>query len=281
MTTHKAEINGLNLVYEREGDGPPIVFFPGGGGNATQWERVIPYVLSGHSCFVLESRGHGRSDRTSDADYRFTTFIKDATQFVREVVAEPAVLVGQSAGGFIAMGVAAELPDLARGVYSEDSAPLIYTGLGVPNGLMSLFRVVSDTLERSDAGHWSMYRFAQGLAEAMPGWAKRAPAGLIDFARMVYGTDPQVGKAVLDSLAWASLDETIAIELALRCPVHVAQADATLGGVVTESHLEGLRHNGVNLSTTAFPGAGHTITATHLAEYVADLRAFIQRLETA
>ena len=28
MTTHSATINGLKLVYEKEGSGPPLVFLP-------------------------------------------------------------------------------------------------------------------------------------------------------------------------------------------------------------------------------------------------------------
>ena len=169
------------------------------------------------------------------------------------------------------MGVAARLPEYVRGVYSEDAAPMIYSGEGVPAALLRLFGLLSNALERSHHENWSLPQFAAGLASAAAPWAASDPAGLVDFAQIAFGTDPAVLRASMKGNSWASAAEVSTIELGIRCPLHIAQADGTVGGIVTDAHLQHLRDVEVNLTSTYFPGAGHMITATQLKLFLADL----------
>ncbi|HMO53159.1 MAG TPA: alpha/beta hydrolase, partial [Tepidiformaceae bacterium] len=103
MTVEAITIGGIPLVYEKEGSGPPLVFFHGGNSSAVQWEAVVPQFMGEYTCYVLEQRGHGRSGREPNADYRFAAMIEEATAFVDQVTG-PAILVGQSMGGVVALG---------------------------------------------------------------------------------------------------------------------------------------------------------------------------------
>ena len=125
MSTHTVTINGIDLVYEKDGTGPPLVFLHGGNASAVWWEHVIPYVMDKFTCFRLEQRGHGRSGRAPDGDYRYSSMVDETIGFMDQVTGQ-AILVGQSQGGVVAMGVAAKRPDLARGVFLEDSVPAMY-----------------------------------------------------------------------------------------------------------------------------------------------------------
>lgn len=279
MSTLSASIHSLTLVYEKEGSGSPIVFFPGAFCSAIQWERTTPFLLSDYTCYALEPRGHGRSDHAADGDYRWTTFLADAATFIADVVGQPAILVGHSFGGAVAMGLAAHHPELVRAVYVEDVVPANIAGdLDAP-ALLATLSAVADLLEDSKTNGWSSARFAAAMALAFPAWAKMDPNRLAGQARMWFGTDPVFGRAAVNNANGCDLAEAAAIEKRIRCPLHIAQADKALGGIVTDAHLQNVRESSVNFTTTYFPGADHGITVTQLKPFLADLRAFLARVE--
>ena len=57
--------------------------------------------------------------------------------------------------------------------------------------------------------------------------------------------------------------------------------DRALGSVILPGELDELRAAGVNLTTTPFPGTGHNSFPAFQREYLADLRAFLARVEAA
>ena len=63
-----ASVNGINVYYESHGDGFPLVFAYGIGGNTTEWEPQIPAFSERYRFIVWDPRGHGRSDSPPDAD---------------------------------------------------------------------------------------------------------------------------------------------------------------------------------------------------------------------
>jgi pimeloyl-ACP methyl ester carboxylesterase len=103
VSVHTFTINGIDLVYEKEGSGPPLLFLHGGNTSAVYWEHIVPHFMGHYTCFVLEQRGHGRSGRSATVDYAMATLVEDCLEFVGSVVG-PAVLVGHSMGGAVAMG---------------------------------------------------------------------------------------------------------------------------------------------------------------------------------
>ena len=71
--------------------------------------------------FACDLRGHGRSGHVADR-YLMADYIADTVAFVRGVLTEPAVLIGSSLGGLIALGVGAAVPELVRAVVLLDPA---------------------------------------------------------------------------------------------------------------------------------------------------------------
>jgi pimeloyl-ACP methyl ester carboxylesterase len=74
--------------------------------------------------FVLDVRGHGRSQHTP-GDYTFSRCGKDLVAFLETVVKAPAFVGGNSSGGIIALWAAANAPRLVRGLLMED--PPLFT----------------------------------------------------------------------------------------------------------------------------------------------------------
>jgi pimeloyl-ACP methyl ester carboxylesterase len=281
MPTDFAVVDGLKLVYEREGSGPPIVFIHGFNGSVVQWETLIPFLMTDHTCIAVEMRGHGRSDRSGERAYRTKDFIGEMTGFVEQVADRPAVLIGQSLGGIVSFGVSAARPDLVHAVYSEDAVPANAGDQPDPSvsAIMDVLRVVKGLVVAKQEQGQSVYQFASALGLALPEWAATDPAGLVRFARWVGGTDPAAYDMIGDPDDPLPLKEVRAIEAGIRCPVHVAYGDTGMGGIVTAEHIAGLQSAGMDVTATHYAGAGHVITSTHAREMLADIRTFLRRVE--
>lgn len=97
--------DGVTIAGTVTGQGPPLVFSPGGIGDAElDWQAMLPYLTDRFTCFTPSLRGRGLSgDHTSLGVHQL---IDDLVAYV-DSIAEPAGLVGWSAGGMV-LGVAAK-----------------------------------------------------------------------------------------------------------------------------------------------------------------------------
>jgi pimeloyl-ACP methyl ester carboxylesterase len=104
-----------------------VVFAHGGGQSRRSWVRAARRVAAaGYAALVYDQRGHGDSDWSEDGHYTLDIFRDDLLR-VLEQWGRPAVVVGASLGGLVAMMAAAEAPPLLRGVVAIDTAPQLDT----------------------------------------------------------------------------------------------------------------------------------------------------------
>lgn len=113
MLTEKSfDAGEVVLNYaERETAGPPMVLLHGLTGWWQGYEPIIPR-LAGWHIYACDLRGHGKSGRVAGR-YRVPDYAGDIVAFLRDIVVEPAVLVGHSLGGLTALATAAQAPVLA------------------------------------------------------------------------------------------------------------------------------------------------------------------------
>jgi pimeloyl-ACP methyl ester carboxylesterase len=109
----QAEINDVNVWFDRQGDGPPVVLLHGGLTDSRDFAGNLDKLGANHSLFMPERRGHGH---TPDSDRALTIeeMAADMESFVETVVGQAADLVGYSAGAAVAVHVAVNRPDLVR-----------------------------------------------------------------------------------------------------------------------------------------------------------------------
>lgn len=104
-----------------------VIFAHGGGQSRRSWTRAARCVsAAGFASLVYDQRGHGDSDWSEDGHYTLDVFRDDLLR-VLEQWGRPAVVVGASLGGLVAMMAAAEAPPLLRGVVAIDTAPQLDT----------------------------------------------------------------------------------------------------------------------------------------------------------
>lgn len=98
--THQITTNdGATIVGAVHGQGPPLVFTPGGIGDAElDWQGVIPHLADRFTCYLPSLPGRGLS--SEHADLGPGRLVDGLTAYV-DSIGEPVGLVGWSAGGMV------------------------------------------------------------------------------------------------------------------------------------------------------------------------------------
>lgn len=115
------QVDGPVNVVEYGGSGLPIVLVHGLGGSLVNWHAVGEPLTRYGRVVALDLVGFGWTPpegRSSSIPANRDLVVR----FVEEVVGEPAVLVGNSMGGFVSLLAAGERPDLVSGLVLVDPA---------------------------------------------------------------------------------------------------------------------------------------------------------------
>ena len=59
-------VNGIPVLYEEEGSGPPRYLISGLGANRLSWVPMVPLLRDGFRCITFYSRGKGESEAPPD-----------------------------------------------------------------------------------------------------------------------------------------------------------------------------------------------------------------------
>ncbi|MEB3338020.1 MAG: alpha/beta fold hydrolase [Leptolyngbyaceae bacterium] len=111
---------GFPICYQAQGEqGPPVVLVHGFGASWGHWRKNIPALATTCRVYALDLIGFGGSAKPTPVeqiDYTFETWGQQIADFCREVVGEPAFLVGNSIGCIAAMQTAVDHPDLVLAI---------------------------------------------------------------------------------------------------------------------------------------------------------------------
>lgn len=115
--------DGLNIYFEDEGDGLPILCLAGLTRNARDFDFVAPH-LPGVRLIRVDYRGRGQSDWAKDwAEYTLPVEGRDIGALLAHLGLAQVAILGTSRGGLHAMGMAAVAPDMLLGVALNDVGP--------------------------------------------------------------------------------------------------------------------------------------------------------------
>lgn len=96
---------------------PALVFVHGFGASADHFRRNMKDLADeGFKVYALTMPGFGRSEKPPDFAYSQHVWVNCLKDFLLEVVKEPAVVVGNSIGGYISAQLAAECPEAILGL---------------------------------------------------------------------------------------------------------------------------------------------------------------------
>ena len=113
----------MRVHVERAGQGTPIVFVHGMGSTAATWANCMAALQGEHEVVAVDLLGHGGSPVPDDpAEYTRDRALDDLDE-VLATLSQPAVLVGHSLGGYLALAHAATRPGVARGIVVLNTGP--------------------------------------------------------------------------------------------------------------------------------------------------------------
>ena len=118
-------VNGVRLYYEERGTGTPILGLHGAGSAAVFWEDAAERLSRLGRVITYDRRGSWRSERPERYDVTSVPeHADDALALLRALDAEPAVLIGRSYGGTVALDVALRRPASVLGVALLEAGPI-------------------------------------------------------------------------------------------------------------------------------------------------------------
>ena len=107
------ETAGARMRVAQVGEGPDIVWVPGGDSPAEAWRQQMMHFAGRFRCTAYDPRGVGET--TSDpAPWSIADFARDCAELIEAVCAPPVILTGLSMGALITQQVAIDFPYLVR-----------------------------------------------------------------------------------------------------------------------------------------------------------------------
>lgn len=115
-----APVNGIEMYYAIYGSaaGTPILLIHGGLGYADIWANQVADLSREHTVIVADSRGHGRSTRTS-APYAYDLMASDYVALLNYLKVGQVALVGWSDGGIIGLDIAIHHPERLTKLFAQ------------------------------------------------------------------------------------------------------------------------------------------------------------------
>ncbi len=231
----------------------PLVLLHGGAWRWQEYLTLIPALAQRWHLYALDLRGNGRSGWVA-GQYRLADFTEDAAAFLRGLP-RPAVLVGHSLGGVIALMVAGRCPDRVKALVLED----------VPVTLENYRRVVE--AGREMYARWLLLkqsaRSEQALALALADAYQESPvtsAWILFFATGLWQLDPTFFDPLREDFAGFAQGYDVPQLLAkLACPLLFLRGEPQLGAVMTDAEAAWLTRKGGHVRCTQVRGVGHLL----------------------
>jgi pimeloyl-ACP methyl ester carboxylesterase len=268
------DTGGVKINYLDAGSpsADPLVMLHGGAWCWQEYLSLIPTLSRRWHVHALDLRGNGDSGWVA-GKYRLEDFAEDNVEFVRRLAA-PAVLIGHSIGGVIALMVSARCPEKVKALIIEDS----------PLSLDNYRRIVESG--RDMFAFWLELKksaqcetdLALALADKYGNFPGVTATWILFFAGCLWHLDPTFFDPLLhDFDGFVRGYDPIQILTKIQCPVLFVRGETTLGAVMTDEEIAWAKHNFGNVNIAQISGVGHLL---HLQEQgqapvLAEMMAFL------
>ena len=109
-TNGYAPVNGLNMYYEIEGTGDPLVFIPPAFGFAGL--KSFPALVESHTVLTVDLQGNGRTVDIPERPLSIERYAEDVIGLLKYLGIAKADLFGESYGGNTAVMIAVRCPEV-------------------------------------------------------------------------------------------------------------------------------------------------------------------------
>lgn len=108
-------VNGVTLYYEEQGQGIPLLCLHGTPSSAVMWADAANELGQHGRCIIYDRRGFHRSAPPAPFEsLDLVDHVDDAAAVLAALHAGPAIVIGRSTGGLIAVELARRFPDKVK-----------------------------------------------------------------------------------------------------------------------------------------------------------------------
>ncbi len=253
----------------------PLVMLHGGAWCWEEYLSLIPSLSERWHIYALDLRGNGKSGWVP-GHYRLEDFTEDNLEFLKQLNA-PAVLIGHSIGGVIALMVAARCPENVKALIAED---LVLT--------LDNYKKVIDSSQKMYRLWLDLKKSAKSEQELSLAWADKytnypcvTSQWILFFAKCLWQLDPTFFDALLyDFDGFTKGYDYKEILTKIDCPVLFIRGEAKLGAVMADDEISWLKQNFSNKKCVQINGVGHLL---HLQDQgqtpvLREIRTFLERI---
>jgi 3-oxoadipate enol-lactonase len=175
-----AKVNGLDLWYERRGEGQPLLLLMGMSGAHTHWgeEFLDALQAEGLELILYDHRGIGDSER-SPKQFSIADLADDAADLLSEIGLDSAHVLGLSMGGMVAQELVLRHPEKVRTLTLAGTSPGGSSSERMPQKTVERFGSAIDSGDKdevlrvgwelnvsapfaADMARWEAFRLMQG-----------------------------------------------------------------------------------------------------------------------
>jgi pimeloyl-ACP methyl ester carboxylesterase len=118
--------DGVQIHYQAEGDGEPLVLHHGFTSNLSAWRQIgyVRALQAGRRLILIDARGHGGSDKPHEAGaYTTTSYVRDVISILDAERISEADYFGYSLGAWVGFGLLKDHPERFRSVILGGAHP--------------------------------------------------------------------------------------------------------------------------------------------------------------
>jgi pimeloyl-ACP methyl ester carboxylesterase len=269
--------DGVKLAGDLYGaaGSPLVVMTHGGGQSRSSWRGTARALAdAGYHVCSMDLRGHGESDWAPDGDYSFDRYVDDLAVVIAEL-GGPAILVGASLGGHVALIAAARRPDLVEALLLADVTPWIDESVGDEK---------REAMRRAVSGFATIEEASQSVNELghAPPRADharlKAHMRVGEDGRLFWRWDPRF---VADEFLRHGGNDGLFADEARKLAVPVLLMRAEFSTITLEEQVRAFQATVPWLQTAVIAGAHHMVTGDVNDAYATAILDFVGALAPA
>ncbi len=267
-TTGYAEVNGARLYYETAGSGLPLVMIHAGIADCRMWDHEFDAFACSHRVLRYDMRGYGKSLPVAGA----FNLQDDLTTLLETLeIPAPAILMGCSMGGGLAIDYALDKPDKTSALILVGSGP---AGLELeaeePVALFAQSEAAFQAGELDRVAELDMRIWFDGMGRRPEDVDVEARRKAYEMARLVTEHElKDLGEHTRESSGKAAVERLH--ELTMPVLVVVGENDLPYLRLAAEFMVERLP----NATKVLIPNAGHLPNMEHPGLFAATLVQFL------
>jgi len=266
-----ANNQGVQIHYEVEGNGPPLVLLHGLSETYEIW-RISSYVESlkkEYRLILVDARGHGDSDKPHDSEaYTMKSMVSDVVAVLDDLKISKAHFLGYSMGGWIGFGIAKYSPQRFHSLiiggmhpYARPSQPgikflTVYRSTFSSDSLDSgaKLTLVKEWLGPRTGSNWLFSGMEDAKLALVEEWLGPTAAKIPEWkacAQRVLAANDWEALIALVSRDWGHGFDDVLSTMTLPVLLFVGETDPFYSGV--RECAKSIR----NATFISFPGLGH------------------------